>query len=1182
MKLDALLCLYRRVKAPAGGNLLQIRRYISPDSSPQANYDYFCATEELLIREALPERYPDEDFNPWGGFQHVRRSMLCTTIARGEGSTASKAAKMIHMINVENGGDKLEAYRAEVRGFLSDQGTERGIASFPIGDSAAIHSTVAAQDLGQANASAMRCVPLFFNALQIPGTLHIIFNCLEFSVKQIPEWQKFERQLSAVTRICKERSWQEVIKFKMMRRASAAEKSHLQLMDQLLDWRWDSLARVLQQWLPLYPILKKYWDPSLFSGDSGSSNAAKTVTETFADDLHYDLAVWAHHFSCEATRLAHFVEGCHCHNDELAQGDKVRCSWKGRRLAFFACGAFEALLRDAMSNSDIAVLGHMLSLNAAAASRIASISDQCNKVFTTVVLLKVQYTQELPWVFCATFAGYMGQPWHRVKEILKKHIQTVDLLIEQGQMTSLDAVTHELFGPTATGRELREFVSSAADTPLHRWPHLFRVAQEYAFVSMSERHTEREHVGVKVAANRGLTKAGPAIVCCRKRQDQVLEMIDDEKELTFLVKHWKARDVLNQLLSHQLSAFEVSRLLPQQRWSRLYGYAEEDHFKDVSDNARAEAIYRQAVRDQAASLVPPVQLPSASFQVVHWLKGHLATGTFFSVSKAIFRRLEGTADEESPAPQNSFPTELLFRALKADVQPVVNDRQTVFLSVLDARPEARADARTRLPVAHAANPALAKRSCLVVQRFHDLEVFDGYAGREARISCSNVRVSVLDLACLCHSEQLQAFCADCLIWHTAPAALSLTLGENLQESSFLSEPAVLKIPDGVLDSDPLSIFLERDQTAEPERDRQLQTLDASLEERSIDAVRLQTYGPASSQTEQETMRELLQRGAIGPEKAVGIQELAHYNAEAINSLQERGIVAVAADMFDDLTLCLTGKLVYSASLVLTSPELLWQRDQTVLTRGQVPSRSKLELIRLLFHLGWRADPGKSEWHCRDGEKLLEQDALACSVPFLRALLLSRLIWQKPGGLDRILLRGPLRYYEYLVGQDDLSSLAGLTAKEIRKRFAVEGKKRTAEDESFPEEQADPEAAQDEAYLAAMPPKAFVVPEPAGVQVGQLPAPQPWQVSLGGGRTDTVYFDNFTHASGQLRSFIPCDVHHSCRLYTFVHHHGSRKRAAAFLLAWKQTGHRFRSAQAHIHNKPSDDTVDDVLLSMSVA
>ena len=138
--------------------------------------------------------------------------------------------------------DNLQAYRAEVRGFLSDQGTERGIASFPVGDSGAVHSTVAALDLGQANASAMRCLPLFHRALQIPGTLHIIFNCLEFSVKQIPEWQKFERQLSAVTRICTERSWQEVIKVKMMRRVSTTEKSRLQLMDQLLDWRWDSLA----------------------------------------------------------------------------------------------------------------------------------------------------------------------------------------------------------------------------------------------------------------------------------------------------------------------------------------------------------------------------------------------------------------------------------------------------------------------------------------------------------------------------------------------------------------------------------------------------------------------------------------------------------------------------------------------------------------------------------------------------------------------------------------------------------------------------------------------------------------------------------------------------------------------------------------------------------------------------
>ena len=91
LKLDALRSLSRRFVAPPGG-LLRIARYISPDSSPQANYDYFCATEELLLYRSneLP-RDADGNVTAFQGFEHQRRSMLCTTIARGEGSTAAKS-----------------------------------------------------------------------------------------------------------------------------------------------------------------------------------------------------------------------------------------------------------------------------------------------------------------------------------------------------------------------------------------------------------------------------------------------------------------------------------------------------------------------------------------------------------------------------------------------------------------------------------------------------------------------------------------------------------------------------------------------------------------------------------------------------------------------------------------------------------------------------------------------------------------------------------------------------------------------------------------------------------------------------------------------------------------------------------------------------------------------------------
>ena len=176
-----------------------------------------------------------------------------------------------------------------------------------------------------------------------------------------------------------------------------------------------------------------------------------------------------------------------------------------------------------MSNNEICVLGHLLSRPSDIASRFARIADQCNKAFVAVVQQKLAYAQEMPWVFCATFAGYMGEPWRNVNAVLRPHLEKVDRIISDGQASVLDSVTRSLFGQTDAGRMLREFVNSPDDVPLDRWPELFWKAQEYAFVSLSERNTEREHVGVKVAAIRGLTKAGPAIVCSRKRREQVLQ-----------------------------------------------------------------------------------------------------------------------------------------------------------------------------------------------------------------------------------------------------------------------------------------------------------------------------------------------------------------------------------------------------------------------------------------------------------------------------------------------------------------------------------------------------------------------------------------------------------------------------------------------------------------------------------
>lgn len=1187
LKLDALHSLSRRFVAPPGGRtrnatgLLRIARYISPDSSPQANYDYFCATEELLLYRS--DELPRDDHGnvaPFKGFEHQRRSMLCTTIARGEGNTAAKASKMVHMIAVESGQSLFEEYRSEVRGFLSDQGTERGIASFPVRSCSDVRSIVGAQALqSEAVLQEFRGLPLLHSALQIPGTLHIVFNALEHALKQLDSWARFEKQLSAISRVCKDKSYSEVILVKMMKSASPEERGLLRRMDDLLDWRWDSLARVLRVWVPLYPTFKKYWNPAVFGGES-SSVTIRAVTETLADEHHFDMAVWTHQFSYEATKLAHFFEGCHCHEEQLTDPEnreKIQCCWKGKRLPWLAVGNLDRALTEAMTNNEIGVLGHLLSRSSDTASHIAHMSDQCNKVFVAQVRQKLAYAQEMPWVFCATFAGYMGEPWGRVKAVLRPHLEIIENMISNGQASVLDSVTHTLFGPTETGRMLREFVDSPDDVPLDRWPALFWKAQEYSFVSLSERSTEKEHVGVKLAANRGLTKAGPAIVCSRKRREQVLEMLEDEQQLAFLVENWRSRRIWSSLLEHVLSHQEVRRLDPAQKLSRLYGYSEEDHFKDCEDSARAEAVYRQALRDQTSAVAGQRKLPSASYQVVNWLKGHLATGVFFSISTPVFEQIVDGRERNDVEPAASFRTDVLLSAMRTDYHPVVRNQGSVFCSVLDSRPEARTDIRTSRPAAHINDPRLGRRSCVVVQRFHDVDVSEG--GDDVRVACTNVRVEVLDLARLCTAEHLKAFCANCLLWRAMPVALALTVGDDSMVRGLLEEPEVLKLPDFVFDSDPLEIFRVPPQEA-------VEVLHPPGTQKAEESVVLQVHGAPCSNQEMQAISQLLRARAIGIEAAVYATDLEHYDAAALEMLRERGLVICQTDMFSDVLVALTGKLTYSSSLALGQPKLLWELDQTTLTRGQMPGRSKLELVRLLFVLGWEPGLSKQEWHLKEREKHLPDDILTCTIPFLRALLLSGLIWEKPGHLEGIYLKGPQRYYEFLVDEDDLSSLQDASAQDILTRFAPTRKRPASQPpprDPGAGVEVDPEAEDEEQeeLLQQLPEKIMHSEEPQPSMASHERRVPPLEIDLGGGRTQVVHFDNFTHASGQLRGFVACEKHNSCRLYTFVKNHGSRRRTAAFLIAWQMRAAHHRTAQSHIADKPSTEQVDAVMLRIAV-
>ena len=69
VKLDCLHSLSRRVFAKLGQPDRRTVRFLSADSSPQANYDYVLVTEELMTRSSVLGVPVDSsgEVDPWAG-----------------------------------------------------------------------------------------------------------------------------------------------------------------------------------------------------------------------------------------------------------------------------------------------------------------------------------------------------------------------------------------------------------------------------------------------------------------------------------------------------------------------------------------------------------------------------------------------------------------------------------------------------------------------------------------------------------------------------------------------------------------------------------------------------------------------------------------------------------------------------------------------------------------------------------------------------------------------------------------------------------------------------------------------------------------------------------------------------------------------------------------------------------
>ena len=1146
IKLDLFLMLNRRVFHSPRDPGHYVHRFLSSDASPQAHQNFFCTIEDIVRQPRI--FHASQQFNAFqSSFEVERRSLPALTLGKGEASTAQKARLLLHCACLEYGQDNLKTWRQQVVSCLSDQGTERGLPSFPINIDGELGDFV--QALSRGAQQGLEDVPVLFpRSLSIPGFLHIIFNGLEESLEQIDEWKLMERQLQAACHVVSDPSSQSVLLEKLYKDAPSHERGAIEAFKtKLLSWRWQTLQEVVQQWFAVYGSLKERWDPSIF-GDS-TNKYVDVVGEALNSSWHFAFLCWLRMFTSCVGREATWFEGCFCHDNVLsahpnrwsrrkamreAGCPEGNCVWQGRRLPALALGHGAGLCQRVQNASSVEYTAVLLTCDRSESCRLSEIDFLGKTRFCQTMEQKLAPFTSLPYILVGAFGEYCGYPLASGKKAVRDAFEQFGNArpMERDAISSFFLETN-----AAVSGQLRDF-SERPDTSLHDYPDAFLLVRAHAFALCAERHTEGEHARVKFHAQRGYRFAGPVMVAARKRRAEIQDMI--KNHMQWLAQHWQTHSLFVILLEHVLPKATVMSLSFSQRCKRVYACGAEDHFADVSKWEKEAATFQKALKNVQLSLEDAFQkLSGETMQIVYFMKHYLPAGSFVSLPASLWK--DATCpipSEETAAEREWTPLQLEVALMSAKLSSSQGLRGHVFFSVVDAYPEAKVVVKTRtVPRNHA---SLVHVSCfpdVVWQEDHVVNVH--MHGREAR---------ALELATLATHANFDLFCKEATVWRATCSELHVNLVPALTSSS---EP--LYLPDVLLDEDGLADLLGHD--AREERAIELYTkgrdnlsLSVGMQDRPL------------SVEERSTVMALVQQKALSADAGVGLWDLEYFNTSAMDHLRSLNIIACSCDSLGDERWWLTDALRISPSMTLSDPNPLLERAHSHGSSvGKAKRSCKLAFVLALLQEGWTMKKWKRDitWHQRGKAKVFCDQVWKRPEAYFKALLLSDVIFERPGSLKQIHHMAPASYYLDLLVATDTTSF-----KKLKDAGCLNYKSKAKPRGSKAKPLAIMDEPQEEGGVLQMPDEALAL--------DRVECKEPTM------KAAYILYDRFTHASGHLRCFTACVHHEQCRRYTFVKNHDSKAHAESWLLAWNRMGSSCGTAAEHKLQDPTRQQVEQML------
>lgn len=1147
IKLDLFLMLHRRVFHHPNSVGYHVHRFLSADASPQAHQNFFCAIEDV-VRQPVNFRGSD-GFNAFKeGFEVERRSLPALTLGKGAASAAHKARLLVHCACLEYGQDSLSTWRSQIVSFLSDQGVERNLCHYPVnleGNLAEFLSSFSAD----AKAGSSQDPILFPLSFSVPGILHIMFNALEESILQIDEWKRMEQQLQAACHVVSEPHSQSLILDKLFKEASASDRATVEAFTaKLLNWRWQSLQEVVHQWFAVYPLIKDRWDPAVFPDES--SKYVQLVTEALGSSWHYLFLSWLCMYTSVVGREATWFEGCFCHSELLASHNRWQrrkqmlaeqcpggsCVWQGRRLPALALGHCKDLCRRVMNGGSWQYTMGLLDANRSEAQRIAEI-DFLTKTKFCETTKKLEPFHTLPYVLAGAFGHYCGYSLAAAKDAVARGIAEYDALLPHNR----DSVSASLLEHDAVvAMQLRHFAVTE-DKPLHDYPDAFIAIRARAFALLTERHTEGEHARVKFHAQRGFRFAGPVVAAARKRWAEVQAMIRDH--LHWLAEHWHTKTLFVTLLQHMLPQEEVHAMTFAQRCQRVYACHPKDHFADMSKWEKEADAFQKTVKKVQLSLEKSFKvLADEAMQMVFFIKHFLPNGTFASVPASLWRA--GTLPSHAEGPDVPSAS-VLEKCLLSPKLPELHALQEhVFFSVVDAHPEAKVVVKTR----KTRQPS----TVLCVSFFPQV----AWEGGGVKLTVEAREAVFLDVSAWVLPAEFETFCRDAVVWRASCSELQVNLNPALTSSE-----VPLTLPDFFGDDDPLESLLLYDASEE----RAIEFYQGKKHETGLS---VDIAGRPITHDQQSTLMSLVDRRAFGAESACGVWDMSFYSSQAIQSLEALGLIKKETDELGDDHWWLADAGQIFPGMRLTEPACLLEEFHSPGCARQRSRRScKLAFVLALLQDGWSMKGWKDNliFFHKGRKKILCDQLWKRPEAYFKALLVHEILFERPGGADRIHHLAPASYYNDFLLAEDTSVFKKMTGEEClnyNKTKKARAKAKSGGRGKATSSRADVLADEDMLPLDDVERSLLQIPE-GDLQLQSVGCKEPTMKDV------VVHYDRFTHASGNLRAFTACVHHRACRRYVFVKNHGDRPTAEAWLFAWNALGARCGSPEEHKSTDPTE-------------